>query len=161
MSRLHIRHAFRMAAFFGAFQAGMPVLGWGLGRCAADLIKAVDHWVAFGLLSFIGCKMIYESVFMGEECAAKKEKVTLSVLFILAIATSIDAAAVGISLSVLKVAIICPAVIIGAVTFITSFIGVWIGCRFGDCFGAKIEITGGLVLIGIGSKILIQHLFFS
>jgi len=161
MTRLHIRHAVRMAAFFGIFQAAMPVAGWGLGRFAADLIQAVDHWVAFGLLSIIGIKMIYESVFIEEKSDSGNEPMTLPVLFLLAVATSIDAAAVGVSLSVLQVPIIRPAVIIGIVTFIISLAGVWIGQTFGDFFEGKIEITGGLVLIGIGLKILIQHLFFA
>ena len=160
MTRLHVRHAVRMAAFFGVFQAAMPVAGWGLGRLAAALIEAVDHWVAFGLLSVIGIKMIYESVFIEEDDSSGRKPMTLPVLFLLAIATSVDAAAVGISLSVLQVAIIRPVVIIGVVTFIVSLAGVWIGQTFGDFFEGKIEITGGLVLIGIGLKILIQHLFF-
>lgn len=161
MNRLHIHHALRMAAFFGFFQAAMPIAGWGIGRFTAEMIRAVDHWVAFGLLSFVGIKMIYESFVIEKENRSQDAHINLPVLLMLAIATSIDAAAVGISMSLLQVAIIGPAVIIGVVTFIVSFAGVWIGSSFGDFFGEKIEVTGGIVLIGIGVKILIEHLCFA
>jgi len=157
--KMKLRHALRIAAFFGFFQAAMPIAGWCAGRMAASLIKCVDHWIAFVLLSFIGVKMIYESVAHKDEKDSKFDPLNIYILFSLAIATSIDAAAVGISMSLLSVHIIEPALIIGAVTFFVSLAGTWIGCRCGDLFGEKIEIAGGVVLIGIGTKILIEHLF--
>ena len=161
MCKMHLRHALRMAGFFGAFQAIMPIAGWSAGRLAADLIQAYDHWVAFFLLSIIGGKMIYEAVW-GEkdEDEEKKDPHNVYLLLTLAVATSIDAAAVGISLSFLHVAIVLPSIIIGVITFFVSLLGTSIGCKAGSLFGSKIEILGGLVLIGIGAKILIQHLFF-
>jgi manganese efflux pump family protein len=161
MCRMHLRKALRMAAFFGVFQAIMPIAGWSVGSFAADLIKSFDHWIAFGLLSIIGGKMIYEALrskdTAGEE---KKDPHNIYLLLTLSFATSIDAAAVGISLSFLNVAIIQPSIIIGIITFFVSLLGTQIGCKVGDLFGSKIEVLGGLVLIGIGVKILIQHLYF-
>ncbi|MCF7792994.1 MAG: manganese efflux pump MntP family protein [Candidatus Cloacimonetes bacterium] len=151
--------AFRVAIFFGGFQALMPVLGWLAGSTFHKYIQAFDHWVAFGLLVFIGGKMIYES-FMITEAESKCNPNNIKTVFILAIATSIDALAVGLSFSVLNVAIIEPVIIIGIVTFILSLLGVYIGGKFGSLFENKIELIGGLVLIGIGIKILIEHLLF-
>jgi len=158
--KMHLRHALRIAAFFGFFQAAMPIIGWSLGRFAADKIQAYDHWIAFGLLSIIGGKMIYESFVLDSENEKPRDPLNVFILFTLAIATSIDAAAVGISMSLLKVQIIFPSVIIGVITFFVSLAGTWLGSQFGDLFGEKIEIAGGIVLIGIGCKILIEHLFF-
>lgn len=153
---LRIKHALKIALFFGFFQAIMPIIGWLSGMSLRNIISGFDHWIAFGLLSIIGCKMIYESFKL------KKEKINpqnIYILFILSIATSIDALAVGLSLSFLKVAIILPAIIIGVVTFLLSFFGVYVGNKVGHFFERKIEMIGGLVLIGIGLKILIEHLF--
>lgn len=163
MCKMHLRHAIRMAAFFGAFQAIMPILGWSVGRFAAEFIQRFDHWVAFLLLSVVGGKMIHEAVWgiTSESEEEKRDPHNVYILLTLAFATSIDAAAVGISLSFLKVAIIEPSVIIGVITFFVSLAGTYIGCKAGDIFGSKVEIAGGIVLIGIGTKILIEHLFFS
>ena len=150
-------HAFKIALFFGGFQALMPVVGWLSGIGLKGFILGIDHWVAFGLLSFIGAKMIYESAKMGP--AAKKSPLNIYTLLILSIATSIDALAVGVTFAFLNIAIIIPVVIIGVVTFLLSFSGVFIGNRIGHFFEKKIEIAGGLVLIGIGIKILTGHLF--
>lgn len=150
--------AFRVAFFFGGFQALMPVIGWLAGSTFYKYIQAFDHWIAFGLLSFIGGKMIYES-FVIKETESKCDPRNLEMVFLLAIATSIDALAVGLSFSVLKVVIIFPVIVIGLVTFILSFTGVYIGGKFGSIFENKIELIGGLVLIGIGIKILIEHLY--
>jgi len=157
IKKINIGHAFRIAFFFGAFQALMPVVGWLAGLGLKDFISAIDHWIAFVLLSVVGGKMIYESTFLDKE---KEEKDTLNiyVLLILSIATSIDALAVGLTLSFLNVHIASPAIIIGIVTFVLSFLGVYIGDRFGHFFESKIEIAGGVILIGIGIKILFQHL---
>jgi putative Mn2+ efflux pump MntP len=151
------RHAFRIALFFGAFQAIMPLIGWGMGFQIKDYITAIDHWAAFGLLSLIGMKMIYESVKM-ESNVKGIDLRRLPILFLLAVATSIDAFVVGITLALLKTTIIVPIFIIGSVTFVLSFIGVIIGDRFGHFFERRIEIVGGCILIGIGVKILVEHL---
>ena len=156
IKRLRIRYALRIALFFGAFQAIMPVIGWFAGLGMRDLISAIDHWIAFTLLLMVGCKMIYEATLMDGE-KDKRDPLNLYVLIILSIATSIDALAVGLSLSFINVAIIAPAVIIGVITFLLSFLGVYIGDRFGHFFESRIEILGGLILIGIGTRILIEH----
>jgi len=156
--RMHLRHAIRIAAFFGGFQALMPIAGWSIGRLAADLITSFDHWIAFALLAVIGGKMVIDS-FKKDDETERADPLNIYILLTLAFATSIDAAAVGISISFLKVDIILPSIIIGIVTFIISLIGTFIGCKFGDKFGSKVEIIGGLVLIGIGIKIVIEHQF--
>ena len=157
IKHLRINNALKIAVFFGAFQAIMPLIGWSAGLSFRDFISGVDHWIAFGLLSIIGCKMVYESSKMGSN-EKKIDPLNLYVLFILSIATSIDALAVGLSLSFLNVPIALPAIIIGIVTFLLSVFGVYFGNRFGHYFERKIEIIGGLILIGIGIKILIEHL---
>jgi putative Mn2+ efflux pump MntP len=142
-----LNHAFRIGLFFGSFQALMPLIGWLAGLSLRDLISGVDHWVAFGLLSLIGGKMVYEAT-----------KIGVFALLILSIATSIDALAVGLSFAFLKISIATPIIVIGLVTFILSFLGVLVGNKLGHFFEKKMEVVGGLVLIGIGVKILIEHL---
>lgn len=157
---LRISNALTIALFFGSFQALMPVIGWVAGLSARDLISGIDHWIAFGLLSLIGCKMILSSTRIGSN-EKEIDPLNISVLLVLAIATSIDALAVGLSLSFLKMAIVTPAVIIGLVTFVLSFLGVFVGNVSGHFFENKIEIIGGLILIGIGIKIVIEHTILS
>jgi len=156
ISRLRISHAMRIALFFGLFQAVMPIVGWLAGMGLRDIISGVDHWIAFVLLTVIGIKMIFESSKMKEDKAS--DPLDVYTLLILSVATSIDALAVGLSLSVLNVAIITPVVIIGITTFLFSFAGVYIGKRVGHLFESKIELAGDLILIGIGIKILAEHL---
>lgn len=153
--------AVRMAVFFGGFQFLMPLVGWLAGLTVRRYIVQVDHWIAFGLLSFIGGKMIWESLRKEKDCGEKSCPMDLSNLVILAVATSIDALAVGLSLSFLNVSIFIPALIIGCVTFAISLAGVYIGKKFGHLFEKKMELIGGLVLIGIGVKILLEHLIFA
>ena len=157
IKRLHINHALKIALFFGLFQAIMPIIGWLAGLSLRDYISAIDHWIAFGLLSFIGCKMIYESLTVQ---SSKKEinPLNVYVLLVLSVATSIDALAVGVSFAFLKVSIVTPVIIIGTVTFLLSYLGVYIGDRIGHFFENKIEIAGGLLLIAIGIKILVEGL---
>jgi len=157
IKHLRINHALQIAVFFGSFQAFMPVIGWLAGLGLRDFITGVDHWVAFGLLGLIGLKMIYESSKLGSD---KKEinPLNIHVLFMLSIATSIDALAIGISFAFLNVSLITSIIIIGTITFLLSFIGVYVGNRSGHFFEKKIELAGGLILIGIGTKILIEHL---
>ena len=157
IKRLHINHALRIALFFGLFQAIMPIIGWLAGLSLRDYISAVDHWIAFGLLSFIGCKMIYESVTV-QSSEKEIDPLNVYVLLVLSVATSIDALAVGVSFAFLKVSIVTPVIIIGTITFMLSYLGVYIGDRIGHFFESKIEIAGGLLLIGIGIKIVIEHL---
>ncbi len=160
IKNLKIKHAFRIAFFFGLFQAIMPIIGWFSGLNIKDFIVSIDHWIAFILLSFIGCKMIYESTKIESE-EIKTNPLHFHTLLLLSIATSIDALAVGISFAFLQISIITPIIIIGVVTFILSFIGVFIGDVKGHLFQGKIEILGGIILIGIGLKILIEHLYLS
>ena len=154
---LRINNAFKIAIFFGLFQAVMPIIGWLAGLSLRDYISAVDHWIAFGLLSFIGCKMIYESITV-QSSEKEINPLNVYVLLVLSVATSIDALAVGVSFAFLKVSIVTPVIIIGTVTFFLSYLGVYIGDRIGHFFENKIEIAGGLLLIGIGIKILVEGL---
>jgi putative Mn2+ efflux pump MntP len=154
---VRLRNGLTIAAFFGSFQALMPVLGWFCGTGLRGLITGIDHWVAFVLLSAVGGKMIYESFpKAGSRSAADPRN--LLVLLMLAVATSIDALAVGIGLSFIKVAIIRPALIIGVVTFGLSLLGVYIGKKAGRFLNHRVELAGGLILILIGIKILVEHL---
>jgi len=152
-----LRHALRMALFFGAFQALMPIVGFLAGLGLMGYIAPYDHWIAFALLAFVGGKMIYES-FRIEAAERDRNPANLAVLLILSFATSIDALAVGITLSLLRAPIALAVTIIGAVTFVLSYSGVVLGKRFGHVFESKIEIVGGLILIAIGIKIVIEHL---
>ena len=154
---LKVRHALRMALFFGGFQAGMPIIGFLAGLSLRGLISAYDHWIAFGLLMFVGGKMIYESLKI-ESAEKNLDPSNLLVLLALSVATSIDALAIGITLSMLTTSIMGAAAVIGLVTFALSYAGILIGKRFGHFFESKIEILGGLILIAIGIKIVIQHL---
>ena len=157
IKRLHLRHAVVIALSFGLFQAIMPVLGWLAGIGIRELIQHIDHWLAFGLLSFIGIKMIYESTKL-EAIEHRKDPLAFPVLIVLSIATSIDALAVGLTFAFLKIAIAGPVIIIGSITFILSLLGVYIGDKFGHFFENKIEAIGGIILILIGLRILISHL---
>ena len=145
----------KMGFFFGFFQAIMFAIGWFAIQSFSRVISEVDHWIAFGLLLFIGGKMIYESQ---KESESKVKPLSLSVLLFLSIATSIDSLGVGVSFSLLQTAITTPMIIIGLASFLFSIIGVLIGERFGHMVEKKIEIIGGIILIGIGIKILIDHL---
>ncbi|HOY31368.1 MAG TPA: manganese efflux pump MntP family protein [Bacteroidales bacterium] len=148
--------ALKIAFSFGFFQALMPVIGWLLGLSFKDMITGFDHWIAFGLLCIIGIKMLIEA-FRDEE--KKDLQVTrLIVLLSLSVATSIDAMIVGISFAVLELNILVTVGIIGIVTFLISLAGIYIGKRFTFISAGKAEIIGGIVLIGIGLKILIEHL---
>jgi len=154
---LHVKHALRMALFFGGFQAVMPLIGFLAGLGLKNYITHVDHWVAFGLLVFVGGKMVFEA-FQIESAEKNRDPSNLLILLALAVATSIDALAVGITLSFLTSAICLAVTLIGLITFGLSFAGVYIGKRFGHFFESRIEVVGGLILIGIGIKILVQHL---
>lgn len=155
-----ISHAFRTALAFGGFQAIMPVLGWFAGLAIRNSIEAYDHWVAFCLLAVIGCKMIYES-FKIKRFQHRSNRLSIPILLALAVATSIDAFAVGVTLSFLLTgSLVMAVIIIGVVAFVLSYAGVYIGKSVGHFFETGIEALGGLVLLGIGTKILLEHLFF-
>ncbi len=155
--QLQVRHALRMAAFFGAFQAVMPLFGYLAGYTVKGYLVAADHWIAFGLLTAIGVRMIIES-FKIDPHRKNYNPANVTVLLALAIATSIDALVVGITLSLITEQIITAVIIIGLVTFVLSLFGVAIGKRFGHFFESKIEALGGIVLIALGLKILLSHL---
>jgi putative Mn2+ efflux pump MntP len=153
---LNVRHALRIGAFFGGFQAFMPLVGSLAGLTMRQYIADYDHWVACAILSAVGCKMLYES----SKIRSEKKNLDVSnvfVLLVLSVATSIDALAVGITLPFLNVPLGAAVIIIGLVTFALSYLGVFIGKRFGHIFESKIEAIGGLVLIGLGIKIVLSH----
>lgn len=155
--KLRLSHAVRMAFFFGAFQAVMPLIGSLAALSFKDAIEGIDHWIAFGLLTIIGVKMIYES-FKINAIEDRPDPASLVVVLMLALATSIDALAVGITLSLITSYIILACLIIGLVTLFLSYIGCAIGQKIGHFFENKIEIAGGLILIAIGIKILLRHI---
>lgn len=159
IKQLKLEHALRIALFFGGFQAFMPVLGWLAGGTVSEVVKTVDHWIIFGILGFIGGKMIYESRSMKED-EGKFDCTKVSVLLFLSLATSIDALAVGLSFAFLDISIVKPVLVIGGVTFLLSLLGVYLGDRFGHLFESRIEVIGGGLLIGVGIKVLLEHLFF-
>lgn len=164
MKRINYRHAFVIALFFGAFQMLMPLLGWALGTQFERFITPIDHWIAFGLLAFIGAKMLVDAFRGGEDADAEASggaagKLDVRELFMLAVATSIDALAVGITFAFLRVDILPASSLIGVTTFVISFVGVAVGNRFGARFEKPATIVGGVVLILIGVKILVEHLF--
>ena len=159
MKKVDVKHPVIIGLFFGGFQALMPIIGWFLGRSFETAITNFDHWIAFGLLAFIGGKMIVESMKPDDENSDEEYKLNIKELFLLAIATSIDALAVGITFGLLPdVNIIFAVSFIGIVTFIFSAVGVKIGNSFGMKYRSKAEISGGIILILIGTKILIEHL---
>lgn len=159
MQRFNVRHAGVIALAFGGFQALMPVIGWFLGKQFESYITGIDHWIAFALLAVIGGKMAVESFKKEEEDSSKEnEKLDVKELLVLAVATSIDALAVGITFAFLQVSIAPAVSLIGVITFVLSALGVFIGHKFGAKFKSKAELAGGIILILIGLKILLEHL---
>lgn len=164
MKKINLKVAVVLGLFFGGFQAGMPVIGWALGSQFMGIIGPIDHWIAFILLAFIGGKMLWEAFTEnedegeGEGDNKNAEKIDLVEYLILAIATSIDALAVGISFAALSVGIVPAVSLIGVTTFIFSIAGVAIGHTFGARYEKPATIVGGVVLILIGLKILLEHL---
>ena len=158
MARLRWDHAFIIALAFGLFQAFMPLLGWLLGSTFQGYIEPVDHWIAFGLLAAIGAKMIWDAFHEEAAPAADEERLNYKELLLLAIATSIDALAVGVSFGLLSVNIWVAILVIGVVTFGLSLVGVVIGHRFSLRFERAATLAGGIVLIIIGLRILLEHL---
>lgn len=166
LKRIQWRAMLVMAFFFGLFQAIMPLLGWLGASTFSHLIESVDHWIAFAILAFLGGRMIKES-FKEEDCCQRFNPASLKVVITMAIATSIDALAIGVSFAFLGIkscsSILYPVGIIGFVSFLMSLIGLIFGIRFGCGIARKLraELWGGIILILIGTKILIEHLFFN
>ena len=158
MPRLNWRHAGVIALFFGGFQALMPVLGWVLGSQFAGYIQSFDHGIAFVLLGLIGFNMIREALSPDEEEEACAVGLDLKQLLVLAVATSIDALAVGVTFAFLDVKILPAISIIGCTTFLLSLVGVAVGNFFGARYKQRAELTGGVILILLGLKILLEHL---
>lgn len=156
MSKMDWKKAGVIGLYFGGFQGGMPLIGYFLGVGFEEKIKSIDHWLAFVLLVFIGVNMIKEALSKEEECL--NDNVDFKSMIILAIATSIDALAVGVTFAFLSVNIILAVCLITIITFVISCIGVKIGNVFGDKYKAKAEIAGGVILILLGTKILLEHL---
>ena len=159
MRKLNKKHALIIGLFFGGFQALMPLIGWLLGKQFESLITGIDHWVVFTLLSIIGGKMIYDSLKGGEdEDCACEDKLDLKELVGLSFATSIDALAVGISFAFLNARILPSVACIGITTCLLSIGGVWIGQKFGAKYKDRATLAGGIVLVLIGLRILLEHL---
>lgn len=154
------RHTFRLAWHFGLFQAGMNIIGWGAGLSVRGYIERFDHWLAFGLLAFVGGKMIVEALAVdGVEERAGKDPTRGRTLVLLSVATSIDSLAVGLSFAVLKISVWFPALVIGVVATVLTAVGLHLGRVVGAAsrLGAKVEVAGGLVLIAIGIRLLHEH----
>lgn len=154
----HWRHALKLGFWFGSFQFAMPVLGWLLGSTVSGYVQAVGPYLAFAVLAVIGARMTWEA--MRSPCGGEGPgELTIPRLAGLALATSIDALAVGVSMAFLEVDVLSSALVIGLVAFILSLLGGLLGRRLGCLFRRRAEIVGGLVLIGIGIKILLEHLY--
>jgi manganese efflux pump family protein len=151
------RARFRLSFHFGFFQFMMPIAGWLGGTAVARLVGGIDHWVAFGLLAFVGGRMIH-SAFDGAEGPKACDPSRGRTLVILAVATSIDALAIGLSMAMLHVNAVQPSVVIGVVTASLSLAGLMLGQKLGVALGKRAEVVGGLVLIGIGLRVLFSHL---
>ncbi len=157
LERLTGRHLFRLSFHFGLFQALMPVIGWLAGLSVQQWIAAYDHWIAFFLLAFVGGKMIREALKEEEAVKDPKDPTRGLTLVLLSVATSIDALAVGLSMGMLGTGIWLPALIIGLVAGAFTMTGMLLGRRIGTLWGPRVEVCGGLVLCGIGFKILLEH----
>jgi putative Mn2+ efflux pump MntP len=159
-SRILFRQAVRIALVLAVFQAGLLVIGYFLGSVVSEIIKAADHWIALALLSFLGIRMIVEGIKRKEEDEMRDYTKT-STLLAVAVGTSIDAFAVGISFALLDIMIWISGIIIGAVTFLASMTAIRIGKSAGERLGQKVEIIGGIILFAIGVKIFLEHMLAS
>ena len=156
MKKMDWKKAIIIGLYFGGFQALMPVIGYFLGSAFESLITNIDHWIAFILLGIIGGKMIKD--FFADESDNCNDDVSFKTMFVLAVATSIDALAIGITFAFLKVNLILAVALIGVITFILAVIGTKIGNRFGDKYQNKAELVGGIILVLLGIKILLEYL---
>ena len=156
MKKMDVKKALVCSLYFGVFQALMPLIGFLLGSGFKNVVSSIDHWIAFVLLGIIGINMIKEA----KSCETVNDAMDVKTMLTLAVATSIDALAIGVTFAFLKVSIIPAITIIGVTTFVCCFVGVKLGSIFGEKLKTKAEIVGGTVLIFMGTKILIEHLFF-
>lgn len=156
MKKMNWKKACIIGLYFGGFQAIMPVIGYFFGSSFESIITNIDHWIAFILLAIIGAKMIQEAFQKEEE--EYNEDISVKTMLVLSIATSIDALAVGITFAFFKVNLLLAITLIGTITFILSVIGTKIGNKFGDKYKSKAELAGGIILIIIGLKILLEHI---
>jgi putative Mn2+ efflux pump MntP len=154
-----VRPVFRLSFHFGLFQGGMTLLGWLVGTTIAQLIASVDHWVALALLGWVGIRMIIEGFKSEEDEKPRVDPSRGGTLIMLAVATSLDAMAVGLSLALIQVNIWAASLLIGVISLVLSLVGLLVGNRLGTTFGKRMEVVGGLILIGIGLRILLTHLF--
>ena len=165
MQDIKVKYALKIALCFGFFQALMPIIGWSVGTSFGSYIIEIDHWIAFAVLGFIGGKMIYGSLKRDndeeDELEEKMSNIGTKTLLILAVATSIDALAVGVSFSLLNVTIFKSSIIIGCITFLISLFGVVFGKKCGALYQKKAEILGGIILTMIGLKIVIEHTYIA
>jgi manganese efflux pump family protein len=154
-----IRPIFRLSFHFGLFQGLMTLIGWVLGSTVTQVIENFDHWIALGLLGWVGTRMIIQGFKAGEENENRNDPSRGGTLVMLALATSLDAMAVGLSMAIVKVNILTSSALIAVISLVLSLVGLLIGNRLGTTFGKRMEIVGGLILNGIGLRILITHLF--
>ncbi len=157
LPKLTGRHLFRFGFHFGLFQALMPLIGWTAGRGLRTSIEAYDHWIAFALLAVIGVRMCYGALNRVDEESRQKDPTRGWSLIMLSIATSIDALAVGLTLAMLGSPIFIPALVIGLICAVLTIAGMYLGRKISKSWGPKVEFLGGLILLGIGIKILIEH----
>lgn len=155
MKKIILKNALIIGLYFGIFQALMPVIGYFLGGTFSSFVQKADHWIAFILLALIGGNMIRESLSKDKE--EGNDSIDFKTMIVLAVATSIDALAVGVTFAFFEVNLILAITVIGVITFVLSFAGVYIGNRFGDKLEDKAELAGGVILILIGLKILLEH----
>lgn len=156
MKKMNWKKAIIIGIYFGGFQALMPTIGYFLGTFFQNLITSIDHWIAFILLGIIGGEMIKES--FEEDSENRNDDVSIKTMLVLSIATSIDALAIGITFAFLKVNLPLAVSLIGIITFILAIVGTKIGNRFGDKYESKAELTGGIILVLLGIKILLEHM---
>jgi putative Mn2+ efflux pump MntP len=159
---LRPRHALTVALYFGGFQAFMPLLGWLLGSQLGPLVAAWDHWIAFVLLAGLGVKMLWEARAPNDDepVPEARDPFAPRVMFVLAIATSLDAFAVGVMLPMLGAPLVLSLLCIGSVTALLSVAGLYLGRHFGKLLGKRLDAVGGVVLLGMGTKILLEHLYW-
>ena len=158
LKKVTLNKSFEVAVILAVFQGGMTFIGWALGINFSSYISAIDHWIAFVLLSYLGIKMIYESF---KEDKDEIESLSYKRIMLLGLATSIDALAVGVGFAFLKTSIIMPLIVITLTTLFFSLLGLFTGAKFGNVKWFNVELVGGAILIIIGLKILIEHLFLN
>jgi putative Mn2+ efflux pump MntP len=159
LDQLTRRHVFRLAFHFGLFQALMPILGWAAGKAVHRYISEFDHWVAFGLLAFVGGRMLWGAIHKDEDTKLDSDPTSGWALVLLSVATSIDALAVGLSLAMVGATIIVPSIVIGIIAAAFTTTGMLLGRKIGSLWGKRVEALGGIILVLIGIKIMAEHLF--